>query len=78
MKARILALVTALQIGAPHAFSYQFLQTETPDGDLVDIRWFSTNFPVRYYVNGREPLDFSLQEAVDGIAASFEIGRAHV
>ena len=73
MRARILALVTAIQIGlSPQAFSYQVLQNETPDGDLVDLRWFSASFPVRYYVNNREPLDFSLQQAVDGIAASFQ------
>ncbi len=71
MKSRILALVTALSIPATPSFSYQVLQNETPDGDLVDLRWFSASFPVRYYVNGREPLDFSLQDAVDGIAASF-------
>ena len=68
---RILALVTALSLLAPPAFSYQILQNEAPDGDLVDLRWFSASFPVRYYVNGRQPLDFSLQQAVDGIAASF-------
>ena len=73
MKGRILALAAAIQIVvALDAFPYQFLQTETPDGDFVDIRWFSATFPVRYFVNGREPLDFSLQTAVDGIAASFE------
>jgi hypothetical protein len=71
MKTRILALVTAFSTAAPPAFSYQILQSESPDGDLVDLRWFSASFPVRYYVNGREPLDFSLQESVDGIAASF-------
>src|SRR3990172_13145894 len=73
MKARILALLTALQLGvAPRVFSYQFISTETPGGDLVDIRWFGASFPVRYYVNRREPLDFSLQEAVEAVAASFE------
>jgi hypothetical protein len=71
VKSRVLALVTALQILTPPAFSYQVLQNESPDGDIVDLRWFSATFPVRYYVNGREPLDFSLQQAVDGIAASF-------
>jgi hypothetical protein len=72
VRARVLALLTALQIATPPAFSYQLLQNESPDGDLVDLRWFSAGFPVRYYVNGREPLDFSLQEAVDGVAASFQ------
>jgi hypothetical protein len=72
MKFRILALLASLEIAAvPQAFTYQLLETETPDGDLVDIRWFSASFPVRYYVNSREPLDFSLQAAVDGVAASF-------
>jgi hypothetical protein len=72
VRTRVLALLTALQLGAPQAFSYQLLQNETPGGDLVDLRWFSASFPVRYYVNRREPLDFSLQEAVDAVAASFE------
>lgn len=72
MKTLIPALLTALSIGAaPHAFSYQFLSAETPDGDVVDIRWFSASFPVRYYVNNREPPNFSLQQAVDAVAASF-------
>jgi hypothetical protein len=73
MKALVLTLIAALQIGiAPGAFSYQFLSTETPNGDEVDIRWFGASFPVRYYVNSREPLDFSLQQAVDAVAASFQ------
>jgi hypothetical protein len=72
MRAPIVLLSAGLLMGAAsHAFPYQFLQTETPDGDLVDIRWFSAGFPVRYYVNERRPLDFSLSEAVDGVAASF-------
>jgi hypothetical protein len=73
MRAQVLAMLGVLTIGsAPFANSYQFLETETPDGDLVDIRWFTGSFPVRYYVNSREPLDFSLQQAVDAVAASFQ------
>jgi Matrixin/Carboxypeptidase regulatory-like domain len=72
MKARALALVTALHVAAPHGFPYQILQNETPTGTLVDLRWFSASFPVPYYVNNREPLDFSLQAAVDGIGESFQ------
>jgi hypothetical protein len=70
--ARILTLMTAIEISlVPHAFSYQFLETETPTGSRVNIRWFSTSFPVRYYVNGREPLDLSLQQTIDAVAQSF-------
>ncbi len=69
MKAPVLA-VLALGM-ASQASSYQFLQHETPSGSLVDIRWFSASFPVPFYVNNREPLDFSLQQAVDGVTASF-------
>ncbi len=72
MKARALALVTALQLAAPPGFSYQILQNETPSGTLVDLRWFSASFPVPYYVNNRQPLDFSLQGAVDAIDDSFQ------
>jgi hypothetical protein len=72
MKARALVFLASLQIGVPQAFSYQFLSTETPAGEFVDIRWFDASFPVRYYVNGRKPLDFSLQAAVDAVRASFQ------
>ncbi len=72
MKARILALLTALQVGAaPDALPYQLLGIETPGGDFVELRWSSASFPVRYYVNQREPSDISLQEALDGISTSF-------
>jgi hypothetical protein len=70
MKARGLLLALLLGV-ASEAPPYQLLQSETPSGSLVDIRWFSGSFPVRYHVNGREPLDFPLQAAVDGVNASF-------
>ncbi len=72
MRARALALGIALQLAAPDAFSYQFLQTEAPNGSIVDLRWFNASFPVPYYINNREPLDFSLQAAVDGIDTAFQ------
>lgn len=72
MKARALALASALHLAAPQGFSYQILQNETPSGTLVDLRWFSASFPVSYYLNNREPLDFSLQAAIDGVGDSFQ------
>jgi len=72
MRARALALGITLQLAAPDAFSYQFLQTEAPNGSIVELRWFNASFPVPYYVNNREPLDFSLQAAVDGIDGAFQ------
>ena len=72
MRARALAIGIVLQLATPDAFSYQFLQTEAPNGSIVDLRWFNASFPVPYYVNNRDPLDFSLQAAVDGIGGAFQ------
>ncbi|MGH9324481.1 MAG: matrixin family metalloprotease [Vicinamibacteria bacterium] len=68
----VLLAVTLLLTVTPSAFPYHIIQTETPEGDLVDLRWFGASFPVRYWVNDRAPLDFSLQDAVAGINASFQ------
>ena len=57
---------------APAADAYHFLETDTPAGNVVNLHWSSANFPVRYYVNDRQPLDFNLQDELDGLAASFQ------
>jgi hypothetical protein len=69
-----LALALAALVLCPQstAFSYHFLQTETPDGRTVDLRWFTARFPVRYFVNDDQPLDFSLQQEVDAVRQSFQ------
>lgn len=56
---------------SPAARAYHFIQTETPEGRIVDLKWPTSRFPVRYYVNNREPLDFSLDAEVAAIAESF-------
>jgi hypothetical protein len=58
--------------GSAPAESYQLIQSETPSGGLVDIKWFTASFPVPYYVNSRAPLDFSLQQAISALEASFQ------
>jgi hypothetical protein len=52
--------------------SYHFLQSQTPGGGTVDLKWFSARFPVRYFINDDQPLDFSLQQEVDALRQSFQ------
>jgi Matrixin len=73
MRAPILILAASLQLAtAPFAFAYHFLTTETPGGNETGLHWSSGSFPVRYYVNDQTPLDFSLQDEVDAVGASFQ------
>jgi hypothetical protein len=72
MKTKALALLAALHLAAPQGSPYQILQNEAPNGALVDLRWFSASFPVAYHVNNRQPLDFSLQAAIDGLGDAFQ------
>jgi hypothetical protein len=56
---------------ASGAAPYHLITSEAPNGDIVTLRW-NTGGAVPYYVNNTEPLDFSLQDAVDGIGDSFQ------
>jgi hypothetical protein len=71
---RLALLLVALVLDPQRAaFPYHFLQIETPAGRMVDLKWFSSGFPVRYFVNDDQPLDFSLQQEVDAVRQSFQI-----
>jgi hypothetical protein len=68
---RALLLLAAAGALSSEARAYHFIQTETPSGRLVDLKW-STSSPVRYFVNDRQPLDFSLQSMVSAVDESFQ------
>lgn len=70
MRTLIFAAVGLLGL-ASAAAPYHFLKTEAPNGAIVNLKW-NTGGAVPYFVNDNEPLDFSLQDAVDGIGASFQ------
>lgn len=57
---------------AANASPYHVLTNESPSGRVSELKWSEANFPVRYFVNERTPLDFSLRDAIDGVRASFQ------
>ena len=69
---RVALATLCLLAFAPGSGAYHLLEVRTPDGDIVELSWSSATFPVGYYVNDRQPLDFSLQEAVDAVNLSFQ------
>jgi len=73
MKLRRLALTAlGLLVFVPGSGAYHLLEQTTPNGDIVRLSWSSAAFPVGYYVNDRQPLDFPLQEAVEAVNQSFQ------
>lgn len=73
MRAVRFAIVTlCLFVLVPGSNAYHILLQRTPSGELVELFWDSSGFPVDYWVNSRRPLDFSLQDAVDAVNQSFQ------
>lgn len=73
MTTRIAAAAAVMSLAvAPAAFGYHFLTNESPSGSVEKLRWSQASFPVRYYVNDRQPLDFSLDDAVQAVRQSFQ------
>ncbi len=70
MRTLILATIGLLAF-AEGAAPYLFLTSEAPSGAKVNLTW-NTGTAVPYFVNEKEPLDFSLQDGLDGINASFQ------
>lgn len=56
---------------ASWAAAYHFIQAELLSGEVVDVRWPGEANPVPYWVNDRNPLDFSLDDALEAVDASF-------
>lgn len=69
---RVALAALGLLTFAPSSGAYHLLEVRTPDGDIVELSWSSATFPVGYYINDRQPHDFSLQEAVDAVNLSFQ------
>lgn len=69
---RVALAALCLLTFAPSLGAYHLLEVRTPDGDIVELSWSSASFPVGYYVNDRQPLDFSLQAAVEAVDQSFQ------
>ena len=57
---------------APSTGAYHIIQTVTPSGGIVELAWDPSSFPVGYFVNNDQPLDFSLDAAVATIDRSFQ------
>jgi len=69
---RVALTALCLLAFAPGSGAYHLLKVQTPDGDIVELAWSSAAFPVGYYVNDRQPLDFSLQDALEAVDQSFQ------
>ena len=69
---RALLFVAALISFAPAAGTYQIIEDVAPGGGVLELKWDTSIGPVGYWVNNRQPLDFSLQEAVDAVSQSFQ------
>lgn len=71
MKRAIIILVGVLA-NASVSSTYQLIEEAGVGGDVLELKWDTTIGPVPYYVNNRQPLDFSLQAAVDAVNQSFQ------
>jgi hypothetical protein len=69
---RIALTILCLFSFVPGSGAYHPLLLETPSGEIVELSWSPQGFPVGYFVNDRQPLDFSLQDAVDANSQSFQ------
>lgn len=69
--ARFAVVVLGLFVFVPGSDAYHLLLLQTPSGEEVELSW-APGGPVGYYINDRQPLDFSLQEAVDAFNLSFQ------
>ena len=68
-----LALAAAFLLAmVPGSGAYHVIQHVTPTGSVVELSWPDTSFPVRYFVNNRTPLDFSLDTSVQALDQSFD------
>jgi len=72
MRAHLAIAAALLVVGAPVSDAYHILQHVNPSGSVVELSWPASDFPVSYFVNNRQPLDFSLQDAVDAVGRSFQ------
>ena len=78
MKSRIALVAVSLLALTPGSDAYHFIQHITPDRDIVNLFWSDEAMPVPYFVNNKQPLDFSLQTAVDAIDQSFQTWEMQV
>lgn len=69
---RVVFTLLGLFVLVPTVNAYLILRQTTPSGEVVELFWSSRAFPVRYFVNNQQPLDFSLQDAVDAVSQSFQ------
>jgi hypothetical protein len=68
---RIIILILFLVLGRTGG-AYQFIDTFAPGDETVYLRWDRDSMPVVYHVNNRPPRDFTLDEAVAAVQASFD------
>lgn len=70
-RCQTLFLLFTLAIG-PKASAYHFIEVELLSGGSAAVKWPTSSFPVPYFVNDRKPRDFSLDDTVEAIRASFQ------
>jgi hypothetical protein len=68
---KIIVLIVGLALFVPEAAPYHPTIKRRPDLTTTQVRWTNPN-RIPYFVNSKTPLDFSLQEAVDAVQASFQ------
>jgi len=72
MKWRVSLLLGFVLAFAQTGAAYQFVESITPDGETVLLKWGPDNIPVVYHVNNSQPGDMSLDAAVTAIQTSFD------
>lgn len=76
MKWRILFLCAFVLTFAHAGTAYQFVNSITPDGRTVQLKWGPNEIPVVYHVNNSQPGDMSLDAAVTTFQTSFNTWQA--
>jgi hypothetical protein len=68
--------LSVLLLFAHNGAGYQFVEFLDPDDQIVNLKWGDDAMPVPYWVYNRPPNDFTLDETVAAVQASFETWEA--
>ena len=65
-------VVLAFWVLVPGSGAYHVIQHVSPSGDRVELGWDTNLGSVQYFVNNKQPLDFTLDQAVQAIDQSYQ------
>lgn len=72
MRMRLTLSLMLLLAFAHRGVAYQFVDALDPDNQPINLAWGGDSMPVPYWVYVRPPNDFSLDDTVTAVQASFE------